>query len=72
MIVNKKSFQILQVLSESLTGYEATTWLATPQKKFQGRTPYELIKTNQTERVYAEAYKYIKEVKQKKKRRSSK
>lgn len=72
MIVNKKSFQILQILSESLTGYEATTWLATPQAQFQGRTPYELIRLNQIERVYAAAYKHIKEVKAKKKRRSSK
>jgi len=70
--MNSKAFQVLQILSESLSGYESTTWLATPNKAFQNRTPYELIKLNQIERVYAEAYKYIKEVKEKKKRRSRK
>ena len=67
--MNHKAFQVLQILSESLSGYEATTWLATPLDKFQGRTPYDLIKLGQTERVYSEAYQYIKAQKEKKKRR---
>lgn len=70
--MNRRTFQILQILSESLPAYIATNWLGTPLEKFQGRTPYELIKTGQVERVHAEAYQYIKSYKQKRKGRSSK
>ncbi len=70
--MQKKTFQILEMLSDSLPSYEATTWLGTPLKKFQGRTPYELIKLGQIERVHAEAHRHIKRVKAKKKPRSSK
>ena len=70
--MNKKTFQILEILSNSLPSYAATSWLGTPLKVFQGRTPYELIKLGQSERVYAEAYKYIKSYKLKKNGRSSK
>jgi hypothetical protein len=70
--MNLKTFQILQVLSESLPSYIATTWLGTPIEKFNNRTPYELIKLGQAERVYAEAQIYIKSYKRKKNKRSSK
>ena len=70
--MKRKTLQILQMLSDSLPSYEATSWLGTPNKAFQGRTPYELIKLNQAERVRAEAHKYIKAYKLKKKGRSSK
>lgn len=70
--MNLKTFQILQVLSESLPSYIATTWLGTPIEKFNNRTPYELIKLGQSERVYAEAQIYIKSYKRKKNKRSSK
>ena len=67
-----KTFQILQMLSEAMPNYEATTWLGTPIKAFQGRTPYDLIKLGQAERVHAEALKHIKELRKKKKSRSRK
>jgi uncharacterized protein (DUF2384 family) len=70
--MKKKTFQILQILSESMPNYEATTWLGTPLKSFQGRTPYDLIKLGQAERVHAEAQKHIKQLRKKKKPRSSK
>ena len=69
--MNKKAFQILELLSQSLPGYEATTWLATPMKELDGRSPYEMIKRNRPERVYALAYEHIKKTKSKKKGRSN-
>jgi len=69
--MNKKAFQILELLSQSLPGYEATTWLATPQKALDGLSPYEMIKKNRLERVHASALEYIKKTKSKKKGRSN-
>ena len=72
MKMQKKTFQILELLSKSLPGYEATTWLSTPLKELDGHTPYEMIKKNRPERVYALAYNHIKNIKLKKNARKHK
>ena len=70
--MNKKTFQVLSLLSESVPPYEAVTWLGAPNPELDGKTPYEMIKRNRIERVRAVAERYIKEVRLKKKRRSCK
>ena len=70
--MNHKSFQVLQMLSDSVPPYDAVTWLGTPNKELDGHTPHDMIKRNRTERVRAVAERYIKECRLKKKKRSSK
>jgi len=60
------------MLSDSVAPYEAVSWLATPNKELDGSTPYDMIKKNRAERVRAVAERYIKGLRLKKKKRSSK
>ena len=70
--MNKKSFEVLKLLSDSISSYEAVVWLGTPHQKLDGRTPHDMMKRNNTERVRAVLVEYIKESKLKRKKRSSK
>lgn len=67
----KKTFQILQELSDNIPSYEAVTWLATPSKKLDGLTPHQMIAKGSVERVRAELYIFIKQYKERKKSRSN-
>jgi len=66
-----KTFQILQELSDNIPSYEAVTWLATPNKNLDGKTPHEMIGLGRVERVRGELYKFIKLYKERKKPRSN-
>ena len=70
--MNKKAFQILEMISNSMPTYDSAVWLAAPNANLDGYSPYEMIKRNRAERVRMEAERYIKELKNKKKRRSRK
>tara|TARA_A200000159_G_C7327671_1_gene341663 strand:- start:944 stop:1156 length:213 start_codon:yes stop_codon:yes gene_type:complete len=70
--MDKKAFQILQMISDHMPTYESALWLATPNPQLDGKSPYEMIKKSRPERVRVEAERYIKELKIKKKRRGRK
>lgn len=59
--MTKKDFTTMRILSENLTPYEVTVWLATPNKKLDNKSPYDMIKLGRSERVYAAAYDRVKE-----------
>lgn len=60
------------MISDNMPTYESAVWLATPNKQLDGKSPYEMIKKNRTERVRMEAERHIKELKNKKKQRGRK
>lgn len=61
--MTKKDFTTMQLLSDNLSPYEVTVWLATPNERLDGETPYDMMKKGRSERVYAVAYDRAKEEK---------
>jgi len=53
-----------------MASYESVTWLGTPRKELDNKTPYDMMKKSNGTRVYALLLKDIKAIKSKKKKRS--
>ena len=68
--MTSKDFLIMKALSEVMTPYESVTWLATPHKRLDNKTPYEMMKANRSTRVYSAVTEDVKAIRKKKKRRS--
>tara|TARA_S200000501_G_C20685112_1_gene682546 strand:+ start:580 stop:792 length:213 start_codon:yes stop_codon:yes gene_type:complete len=68
--LDPKTLKVMEALADNMASYESVTWLGTPRKELDGKTPYDMLKKSLGTRVYALLIKDIKVIKSKKKKRS--
>jgi len=60
----------METLAKHMNSYESVTWLGTPRKELDNRSPYDMMKRVNLARVQALLHEDIKALKLKKKKRS--
>jgi len=60
----------METLAKHMNSYESVTWLGTPRKELDNRSPYDMMKKVNLARVQALLHEDIKALKLKKKKRS--
>jgi len=68
--ISAAHIQIMEVLAKHMNSYESVTWLGTPRKELDDKTPYEMMKRTNVARVFSLLNADIKLIKLKKKKRS--
>jgi len=68
--INPAHIKIMETLAKHMNSYESVTWLGTPRKELDNRSPYDMMKRVNLARVQALLHEDIKALKLKKKKRS--
>lgn len=68
--IDAAHIKIMETLAKHMNSYESVTWLGTPRKELDNKSPYEMMKRVNVARVQALLHDDIKLIKLKKKKRS--
>lgn len=68
--IDAAHIKIMEMLAQNMNSYESVTWLGSPRKELDNKSPYEMMKRTNVARVHALLYNDIKLLKAKKKKRS--